>query len=103
MSYTPRERELKLAELQQKKEQRNPNHKISKAVLESKDVNYLVIDAIHQKGSMSKKEIIKLTGWSRRTYARRIEYILDTFDDEVYYNSKTHKIHSKKINKESLA
>jgi len=89
MSYTLRERE-------QKQAWKNPNHKVSKAVLKVKDENYLVLDAIHLKGSMSKKEIIKLTGWSRRTYARRIEYILDTFDDEIFYNKKTHKIHSKK-------
>ena len=75
---------------------------LADAVLEKKDVIYKVLDSIQRLGSMGKKEIQKMTGWKGSTYSRRIEYILETFDDEVYYNFKTHRIHSLKIRSSSL-
>lgn len=73
--------------------QKPKDQKISKQK-EIIKMRYLVLEAIHKKGTLSRSEIEELTGWGPRTYDRNITFMLRQYCAEIFYNQHTKRIES---------
>ena len=59
---------------------------------ELKETRYKLLDTLQKLKSMTKKQILDLTGWSDRKYGREINHMLRKYDNEMRYNKTKHKI-----------